>query len=321
MTLTQILQDLYRRLGYASSPDAGVTTRLTSFVNQTHRQILAKPGMERLRDDTITFASVASQPRYTLPPNVARIKTIHDRTSLRRLKSLSLDDLRAGDPGLTSGGTPDFWVSIGYQAVAEQPSAATALYVVSDSASDTTQAVKTETVVTGGYTTSASTTLTGTSRAQVGTLSTHIEVTKFYLDAAAVGNVSLYTASSGGTELARLGIGKTYGRWIGIQLWPTPSAVVTYHVDYTRVIADMSNGTDEPLLPEDFHYLLVDGTLIKEWTKKDDLSRRQAAQKDFDDGMKALRNWVLFPPDFDANAGQGAPEGSNLGGWFPAGRW
>ena len=64
--------------------------------------MLAIPGMERLRDDTITFASVASQPRYTLPQNVARIKAITDRANMRRIQFLSLDQLRSLDPGQTA---------------------------------------------------------------------------------------------------------------------------------------------------------------------------------------------------------------------------
>lgn len=321
MNLTALEADLYRRLGYASSPATEVTTRLRSFLNTTHRQLLTKPGMERLRDDTITFASVAAQARYTLPPNVARIKAITNRTNLRRLRFLSLDDLRSGDPGLTGSGTPDYWIPVGYQAVAEQPSSATALYIVSDDAADTTIVVRTESVRTGGYTSTINTTLNGLTRVQVGTLSTHIEVTKLYLSAAAAGNVSLFTASTGGTELARLEIGKTYGRWFGIQLWDTPAEAETFYVDYTRVVPDMSNGTDEPLLPEDFHYLLVDGALVKEWTKKDDLARRLEAKLDFEDGCKALRTWVLYPPDYDATAQSTPIETSNLGAWTPAGRW
>ena len=90
---------------------------------------------------------------------------------------------------------------------------------------------------------------------QVGTLTDHIEVTKFYLSAVAAGFVTLFDAAVAGNELARIEIGKAYSRYVGIQLFPTPSAAVTYYVDYTRVIPDMVNPADEPLLPEDFHEL------------------------------------------------------------------
>lgn len=320
MNLDGMLKDLYRRLNFPKDANAPTATRLTAFLNEAHRQILSKPGMERLRDDVITFASVASQARYTVPPDIARIKAITERTNLRRLQFLPLDQLRRLDPGLTATGTPDYWIPIGYQAVSMQPSAATGIWAVSSSASDTSPIVRVDSVRTGGYTATATATLTGTSRVQIGSLTDHIEVTKFYLHAPSVGSVSLYDAASSGNELARLEPGKLYGRWQGIQLYPTPTAAVTYYVDYTRVVADLTNPTDEPLLPEDFHWLLILGALKREYEKSNDTTYRQVAQEETD-GLKALRNWVLYPPDYDATPGVRPIGDSNLGPWFPRGTW
>lgn len=320
MNLTNLLADLYRRLNFASAPATGVTTRLTAFLNEAHREMLAKPGMERLRDDIITFASVASTPRYALPPNVARIKSITERTNQRRIQMLPLDQLRRLDPGLTGTGTPDWWVPIGYQAVATQPAAATGIWAVSTDAADTTQTVRIETARTGGYRFSGSVTLNGLTRAQIGTLTDHIEIDKFYLSTAAAGAVSLYDAAVSGNELARIEIGKTYSRYIGIQLYPTPTSAVTYYVDYTRVIPEMSNGTDEPLLPEDFHWLLVVAALRREYEKTDSTRWTQALTQERE-GIKALRNWVLYPPDYEATPGRRPMDQSNLGPWFPRGTW
>jgi hypothetical protein len=99
MTLTELLAGLYRRLNFTTAPPSTTTTRLTAFINAAHREYLRKPGTERLRDDTITFASVAAQPRYTLPPNVARVKVITDRANMRRIQFLALDQLRSIDLG------------------------------------------------------------------------------------------------------------------------------------------------------------------------------------------------------------------------------
>src|SRR5256885_3799335 len=111
MTLTNILADLYRRLGYASSPASEVTTRLTAFVNQVHREIVSRPGLEQLLrgDAPITFASVNGQAIYGLPPAVAAVEAITDRTTQIRLTQVSQSYIRDADPGLGQTGPPDYY--------------------------------------------------------------------------------------------------------------------------------------------------------------------------------------------------------------------
>lgn len=315
MNLSSILADLYRRLDYTSSPPTAIATRLTSFVNTTHRQILSTPGLDVLRDDQITFASVANQVRYGLPPAINRIESITDRTTNIKLMQRTLSEIRASDPGLVQTGPSDAYVNHGYQQVQTQPTAATGLWIVSSSASDTTQSVKVESVRTGGYEFTGAATLSGTTRVAVGSFTDHLEVDKFYLSAAAVGTVSLYDAAAAGNELARIAIGGTYARYLAIQLYPTPASAITYYVDYVRDIPDMANVTDEPLLPQDFHYLLVEGALLKEWTKLDD-TRRAAADRDYTKGMSALKYYVTCPPDFLPSRQSLRPERSRFGAFY-----
>lgn len=318
MTLTQLLSDLYRRLDYVSAPPAEITTRLTAMLNQTHRQILSTPGLESLRDDTITFASVSGQQRYGLPPAIAQIQSITDRTTSVRLSLISQDHLRSMDPGILSTGTPQAYVPIGQQAVALQPSAGSELFVKSTSVSDTAIAYV-EGIRSGGYPVTLSVTMTGTTAVSLGAAYTDIvEVTKFYLASAAVGTITLRENSGIGTELARLAIGQTFSRYQGIQLWPAPSSALTYWVDYMRVIPDLVNGTDQPLLPDDFHWLMVDGTLIQEWTRKDD-SRKADAFAAMSRGMGQLRYRVTCPPDYLPSKRTGERELSRLGGNFANG--
>lgn len=315
MNLSSILADLYRRLDYTVTPPQAVITRLTSFVNTTHRQILGTPGMDTLRDDQITFASVANQPRYGLPPAVSRIESITDRTTMLKLSQSSLGAIRAADPGLVQTGPSDTYVNLGYQQVATQPSAATGLWAVSTSASDV-QNCFIETVRTGGYERiGAGTALTGVTRVALGALTDHLEVVKFYVASGAVGAISLYDAVTLGNELARIPIGSTYARYLAVQLYPTPASAITYYVDYVREIADMANPTDEPLFPQDFHYLLVEGALLKEWTKLDD-TRRSAALTDFNKGLNALKYFVNCPADFLPSRKRQMRERSRFGAYF-----
>jgi hypothetical protein len=319
MNLTALLAELYRRCDYTSAPPTAITTRLTSHLNITHRQILGTPGLDTLRDDTITFASVANQAMYGLPPAIARIEAITDRTTMLRLRQRALLDIRASDPGLVQTGPSESFIVRGWQQVATQPAAATGLWAVSTSASDT-QSCYIETVRTGGYArVGAAVALTGTTRVQLGTLTDHIEVDKFYVSTAAVGAISLYDAVNAGTELARIPIGGTYARYLGIQLYPTPASAITYYVDYLRTIADMVNGTDEPLLPDDFHWVLLEGALMKEWTKLDD-ARRTVSERDYTKGMSALKYFMNCPADFLPSRKDRVTERSRFGAWYPGTR-
>ena len=321
MTLATLEAELYRRLNYATSPATEVTTRLRSFLNLTQRQILGLPGLDRLRDDTITFASVNAVAQYGLPQAVMRIQGLSERTNNRRLTARSLSWLREVDPGLTNTGTPEYYIPIGIQAVNRQPSDASEIFVDSTSASDTNTAYL-EAIRSGGYRIVLSVSMTGVTAVSLGAAYTDIvEVTKFYLSAAAVGTVTLHEDASGGTELARIPIGQTFARYEGIQLWPTPSAAVTYYVDYTRTIPDMANANDEPLLPEDFHWLLIEGALVKEWTKKDDVMRRELAETEFRTGLSALRYHVTAPPDLLPARSDLGERVSRFGAHYPAGRW
>jgi hypothetical protein len=180
--------------------------------------------------------------------------------------------------------------------------------------------VKVETVRTGGYAFSGAATLNGTSRVQVGTFTDHLTVEKFYVSAVGVGTISLFDAVTAGNELARIAIGATYGRYLSIILHPTPASAITYYVDYVRNVTDMANPTDEPLLPEDFHYLLVEGALIKEWTKANDTDRRTLAERDYIKGMSALKYFATCPPDFLPSRSERGMERSRFGAWFPATR-
>lgn len=329
MDFGTILKDVYRRTGYSDAPPSEVSTRISAFVNQWHRRILTMPGLEMLRNDTFTFASVANTSVYAFPQSVLKINAITQRDSDVRLHMRTLDWYRryVPDPAQTTG-IPDIWIPGGFRAVAAQPdfpafATGKPLYAVSSSGSDTAgPKVVIESIRKGGYpyNNGTGTSLTGTSRVQIGTFSDHVEVTKFYLSAACVGFISLYDAAAAGNELARIAIGDTYSRVMYIHLYPTPSSAITYYVDYTRQILDMANATDEPLLPQDYHYLLSLGARADEYERKDD-SRSDQAKRDMDAGLRNMKHALLNPPDYLVVPGVESSNRSNLGPWYPPGVW
>lgn len=308
-----------RRTGKATaSLDSATSARAADAINEVHRAILRRPGMAPLRSGLMTVASVAGQQAYALPTEgIARINRIWDATNQRKLEYRTLDWLRTADPNPQQG-TPWAWVPTGYVEVHTQPSNASSLFVVSTSAADTTQTVTIEGFVTGGYYRTATVTLTGTTAVNVSSaISTFVQVTKFYLSATCAGTVTLTEDSGSGTALGQITIGKTRAQYYAFLLEDIPSSVVTYTCDVLRGIPDMSAATDEPLLPEDFHDLLIDGAELKEMRKQDDPQRWRMVHDSYQQGLAALESFITAHPDYTPNATMGAT--SRLGGWFPAG--
>jgi hypothetical protein len=319
VTFGDLTSDLYRRFGYASSPDSGVVTRFKAYLNETQREIFGTPGLERLLFGTTTFASVADTPDYALPPNVARVLAIYEATNRRRLLSLDRSTYRTIEPDpTTQTGTPTHAVDLGIGFVARQPSAADELFIDSTSASDTGVAFL-EGYRTGGYPFALQVTMTGTTAVAFPTHSDIVEITDFYLDAAAVGTVTLHEGASGGTELARIPIGYRRSRYRKVALWPTPAAAITYSLDYERDVTDLVNDDDEPELPYRFHHLLGIGARAKEYEKKDDTRYRDAVLQ-FRKGLDDLKYFVASQSDGGLVMGRRTVQRpSQLGGWFEAG--
>lgn len=325
MNLRDIKRDVFRALNKnVSVPNAETDARITMWINKRHRMILRK--FPQLRDDVLTFDSVASQQDYAIAEHgIARINRIWDTDNDQLLEQRSLDWLRIEDPDPTTG-TSTIWIPMSYTQVHTQPSNASAVYVDSTSASDTARCYV-EGFITGGYRQKAEVTMTGTTAVQVGSVSTYIQIDKFYISEQAAGIVTLHEDASGGTELSRIGIGDTYAKYLTFLLWPTPSAVVTYNLDVTRSVDDMANALDEPLLPLDFHDLLTIGARLDEYEHTDD-ARRRMAEVEWDEGLKDLTRWMVAHPSvrLNLNAERGwaswkrAWTGqSRLGSQFPAG--
>jgi len=156
--------------------------------------------------------------------------------------------------------------------------------------------------------------MTGTTTVAIGTLTDIVEITKFYLSAAAVGTVTLTEDAVGGTALSRIPIGQTHARYMRIALWPAPSSALSLTLDYVRQIEDMAENTDEPLVPRDFHWVIEAGAKMLEYEKQDD-RRYPAAKAEYERGIRDLKWFVTQQAD------GGGPVGgrSQLGAWYPAG--
>lgn len=315
MTFLEICQDVYRRTNKPTSPDPDTTTRIKAFVNQRHRTLLTTPGVDQFRDSTSTFSSVASTARVALPQALTRVKAIYETTNNRRLEEKSMDWLRTVNPQQDSG-TPTHYIPKGYEAVAKQPSNASAIYVVSSSTSDIATA-HIQGIRTGGTLASSSVTMNGTTAVQVGSFSDWIEITKFYVTTAAVGSITLHEDSGVGTQLAQIPIGRLRPYYFVIQLWPTPATEITYSIDFTRELLDLVHDTDEPYLPTDYHDLLAIGARMDEYEKMDD-ARFGTAKREYKEKYDSFQFFIHGRPSERLIPRSTSAGHSNLGGSYPA---
>lgn len=321
MTYATILADIYRKLGFPASPATATTTRLAAMLNETLQEVIAEPGIAEYVEQNIppfTFASVANQSQYGL--NVPRILSMSERTNRMTLGMRTRAWYRdyESDP-TTMTGTPTYWIPLGYIAVAIQPSNASEIFVKSTSASDGAGVTAfIEGIRTGGYFKALSVAMNGVTAVSLSAAFTDfVQITKFYVSAAAVGTITLVEDSGVGTVLATIPIGQTFSRYFGIALWPTPAAAITYYVDADRDLPDMSNANDEPPFPVRFHRVLVDGTIWRELVKTDD-TRAAVYEKTYRRDLSRLKYFLTCPPDLILAKRSRPISRSRFGGYFPS---
>jgi hypothetical protein len=246
------------------------------------------------------------------------VRAITDRTNDRILTPLTWLAIRAGDPGLDASGPPYGYVRVGHRFVSRLP-VSTGVWAVSSAAGDTTQSIQLNGIRSGGLLTGDQTaTLTGTSRVAIGTFTDYVDITTVSLSAVAAGTITLYDAAASGNILAEIAIGHLYPSYQGVYLYPTPTSAVTYYADGVSRILDMDDTLDVPVLPEEFHDLLIPATLMLEYEHKDD-SRYVKAVELFKDGLSDLKYHLSGSPDVMPTLGSPVlPRTSRLGGWFPA---
>lgn len=321
-----MLSSLYDDLNNGSPPTAAVTTRYTKYLNDAIRSIVAEPGMVRLLDsDTpFPFTTVAQRARYTLPEIVSEIRHLRETTNDRTLAVMDLGRYRRMDPDPTSTtGTSSYYVPIGRVGVHTQPADSSTLFVKSSRAGDTGTAYAT------GYNTlgkviRGKVTMTGVTAVAIveestGNALAFREVTDFFVTPEAVGEITLHEDSGLGTELSQIPEGSTKARYLGLYLWPTPSAVLTYSVDFRRLMVNLSVTTDEPPGPIECHPYYTAYARMREYEKTND-DRYQTAQAEWQQWRSRLKFAVLENPEEIpvAREGGGLTGHSRLGGWFPA---
>lgn len=320
MNLGQIRMELYDYFGHGENPEPEVIRRFDQYINATYREIMSKKGMGKLRRQVLTFSSVAADPFAVLPQVATRLITIQDRVNNQVLDPISIQQIRYDDPGLTSSAAnPRGYALINFAApLAVEPSAASELFIKSTNALDNDVSVFLDGIITGGYARNISNKTTGTVGVSLDpTITTWIGAKKLYLSSKARGDITLLKSSAAGTELARIPAGRTTARYTKIQLHPVPTAIVTYHADVELSVDALESEMDEPLLHEDFHWLLVTGSKAKQLQKDKDYPGANVLKGELRDGVGSLMHRL------QAASGVGGqttpPRFSQLGPNFQAG--
>ena len=319
VTVADILNDCMRRLNYGTfdtTLTALTSIRLFAYANEVHRELLALPGLETLRDDQITLAATALQQRFALPSIVGRVLAVTDRTNQIVLRELTPAEIRRRNPGLLVTGLPAAFARTGSTACVTPPAIGATLTVVSSAAGDTSQTVTIHAVRSAGYTAVVATTLNGTTPVTIAGSTDFVDLTRIYVSGACVGDV---TIARSGTTYAVIPIGQTFARYTAILLDPIPASAYTYVIDFTREIRDFSaTGLDEPWLPQDFHRLLGIGIRMHEYEKSGD-TRYETIAAEYGAGKAALRSWAQTDgTNLLSLRRRAADRPSQLGAYYPA---
>jgi hypothetical protein len=315
MTFAELADDALDALGYslASSTQTDARTRIKRGLNTWHRRILTKPGFARLiRDFEETLTTTTGQAVYGFAEPMGRLNGIYDITNRWPLDQCDLSWLRDQASAMNTSGTPSAYVPRGWAPVATHPSSADKVYAVS-SAADTTQ-IGWDFLLSNGTRQTGVTALNGTTAVQLGTATTIVQVMALTYQGPSTGLTITFTQTSGaGATLGVIQPGRTKARYFQVQLWPTPSAALTYTCDFTGEIRDLQADQDEPMLPPDWHFLLSLGAQCEELKRRDD-TRYKIVRDDLEDAEKSLNRWLwdLPTPRRDVD------RPSRLGAWFEA---
>ena len=330
MTLFDIETDLNEQLSYPPVPAPSVRDRLRRYINQTHRQILSIRGLSKLRRAILTTSSVAESPFLSLPQAAVHIHALVDRTTSVPLSDITLTDIRVRDPGLMHrSANPGAYTILNFTAaVARDPTVPSTVSVKSTAVTDgATKAVYLEGVRSGGYLARQTIVLNGTTPVTDPGIADWVAFTRFQTGLAAggaanaSGNITLHQGAGGvpANELAFIASNRSNAVYTRLHLFPVPMATVLYHVDVDLMVLDLASPSDSPLLPEDFHWLLISGALIKEHVKRQHHDAATEERRNFKDGLGDLLAFVSRATGPAINTERRRGQYSQLGPWFPAG--
>lgn len=300
MTAEQIALDVYRRLDYADSPPPSVKARIEGFINTQYVRLLSTDRMRQLRETTARLVSIPGQAVYALPVPCARVQRVTDLTNRFELTCKHLEWYREWNPGALTTGTPMTWIPSGFAAAARPVYDGVKTLSASGGLTDIEFRVR---VLRHGGATAESAPFhlhSTTPQLRVTVPLPFDPGNRDILDVLAFTGdepvddmdfLPTLWGLSDGSPLAQIARGETWSRYYTIALDPTPTASLTYSIDFEQE-ATKVGGLDEPrLLPPEFHDLLALLARVDEYEFKSD-DRWPAAKAQAVQRVMELRQYV-----------------------------
>lgn len=213
-----------------------------------------------------SFTTVSGTRKYYLDQiEFLKIASMRDTTNVIDLSEETMQNVESWDPDYTDIGTSRCYVPYGFEYVRTHLAVAGAITIVSSSASDVTQYVRVNGLISGAPDTERIGPLNGTSSVagsktwDAGTVNA-LTVFSAVKDAVTVGRVSI---TSGSDTLAIIPPNLFAEERQPVFLWPEPSAANVMRGHAIRRPRKMVNAEDFPDYPPAWHELVLIGATIK----------------------------------------------------------
>jgi hypothetical protein len=245
-------------------------TILGKIVNRRYFQVLRAVNWKNI-NYSYTFDTVAGTQRYALPDDFGKEISCADNTNDIVLNRTTLEELVKNYQDLDDSGTVQRYAII-EDCVKKQPTAASALAIVSSSASDTTQTVLVRGIVSGAET-YETVTLTGTTPAN--TSKSYTRIKAISKSSATVGYITI-TSNSAAVTNAVIAGEQLETRYKLALLHYIPSSIYTISMPYIINPLPLSQDYDYPVI--DIGDLIEIGAMADAWRYKRQFTKAQTME-------------------------------------------
>lgn len=257
-------------------------TIIKNYVNDIYFDILKRINWQDI-DDDYTFSTVAGTKDYVLPSNFGKEVYVFNSSTNVELSSITMQELvKDFASGINSSGDIQRYMIIDRQ-IRQQPSSASALSIVSTSASDTTQVVRVKGANSLGVELDESVTLTGTTPAT--TTNTYTEVRSITKSSTTAGYVTV-TSNSGAITNAIMAPADLAYLVKVIRLHYTPTSVQTISLPYLIRPKPMVSDYDQPVI--NCADVIELGATMKAWRYKRQFSKANEYERQYEKAVDTL---------------------------------
>lgn len=257
-------------------------TVIKRYCNDAYFDILKRVNFQDI-DDDYSFTTTAGTSDYVLPRNFGKEVYVYESTSKVEIPGVTMQELiSTNSADLYSSGDIQRYV-IFTKPVRLQPTSASALSIVSSSASDSSQTIAIKYMDSNGIEIYETVTLTGTT--PVATSGSAVEILSISKSAVTVGRITV-TANAGAVTVAVLAPADLAYYENVIRFHYTPSSSVTIKMPYIRRPYPLLNDYDQPII--DCADVIELGATAMAWRFKRQFSKAQEYERSYNIAFDTL---------------------------------